>query len=230
MCRMSLLQIENVTKIYNEGSLSETKVLENSCFELAKGEFVVVIGPSGSGKTTLLNILGLLDRNYKGTYRIHLKDVKTMSNNQLARYRNEVFGMVFQDYILLENQSAYENILGPLYYSKKYPRNKRKERINDIAKQLEIDGVLNRAVKNLSGGQRQRVAIARAIINDPDILLMDEPTASLNEDLAHDIMGFIVKFSEKNQKSVVLVTHDTQNIPQIFETKYSVDNYTLQIQ
>src|SRR5690554_7785065 len=103
MCRMSLLQIENVTKIYNEGSLSETKVLENSCFELAKGEFVVVIGPSGSGKTTLLNILGLLDRNYKGTYRIHLKDVKTMSNNQLARYRNEVFGMVFQDYILLED-------------------------------------------------------------------------------------------------------------------------------
>lgn len=226
---MVFLQLEDITKIYNEDGFSETEVLRNCSFELTEGEFVVILGPSGSGKTTLLNILGLLDVDYKGIYCIHGQDAKKMSNKQLAQYRNALFGTVFQDYVLLENQSVYENIVVPLYYSKKYTRSQRKQRIHEIALQLEIDDILHRSVKNLSGGQRQRVAIARALINDPDILLMDEPVASLNEDLAHDIMKFVVDFAKRHQKSLVLVTHDTHNIPKLFERMYRVDGYTLKI-
>lgn len=219
---MSLLRMENVSKTYNKNTESETLVLHECSFQLNEGDLLVISGESGTGKTTFLNIAGLLDKDYDGEYILNGQDVRKLSSGQLAVLRNEMFGIVFQDYILIEDASVYENIIIPLYYSKKYRREERQSRIQEVAKKLKIDGVLNKGVSLLSGGQRQRVAIARALINDPSVLLLDEPTSSLNQDLAQDIMHFIVEFAKKNNKTIVLVTHDTQNIPNAFNKKYKL--------
>lgn len=162
-----------------------------------EGDFLVISGESGSGKTTFLNIAGLLDKDYDGEYILNGQDVKKLNSGQLSVLRNEMFGVVFQDYILIEDASVYENIIIPLYYSKKYKREERQSRIQEVAENLKIDNILNKGVSILSGGQRQRVAIARALINDPSVLLLDEPTSSLNQDLAQDIINFIVEFAKK---------------------------------
>lgn len=219
---MSLLHLENVSKTYNKNTESETLVLHECSFQLNEGDLLVISGESGTGKTTFLNIAGLLDKDYDGEYILNGQDVRKLSSDQLAVLRNEMFGIVFQDYILIEDASVYENIIIPLYYSKKYKREERQSRIREVAKKLKIDSVLNKRVSLLSGGQRQRVAIARALINDPSVLLLDEPTSSLNQDLAQDIMHFIVEFAKKNNKTIVLVTHDTQNIPNAFNKKYKL--------
>lgn len=219
---MSLLHLENVSKVYNKSLESETQVLYDCSFKVNEGDLLVLSGESGSGKTTFLNIAGLLDKDYDGEYIINGQDVRKLNSGQLAVLRNEMFGVVFQDYILIEDASAYENIIIPLYYSKKYKREERQSRIQEVAKKLKIDNILNKKVSILSGGQRQRVAIARALINDPRVLLLDEPTSSLNQDLVQDIMHFIVEFAQKNNKTIVLVTHDTQNIPNAFNKKYKL--------
>lgn len=219
---MRLLLLNNVSKIFNENKASEISVLDKCSFELIERQHLVISGESGSGKTTLLNIIGLLDKDYQGHYLINDKDIGKYSSEQLARLRNDMFGIVFQEYVLIEDASAYQNIIIPLYYSKKYKRNQRKNRIKEISEILKIENVLNEKVSLLSGGQRQRVAIARALINDPKILLMDEPTSSLNKDLAQNIMNFIVDLAEENNKTIILVTHDTDNVPNVFKRKYTI--------
>lgn len=224
---MSLLHLDNVSKSFNKNKKSEIPVLNNCSFNLIEGKHLVILGESGSGKTTFLNILGLLDKDYQGKYQINGRDISKFSSEQLARLRNELFGVVFQEYVLIEDASAYQNIIIPLYYSKKYKRNKRKKSVKEIAAVLKIEEILDEKVSYLSGGQRQRVAIARALINDPKILLMDEPTSSLNKDLAEDIMDFIIKIAHDDNKTIVLVTHDTDNVPAVFKRKYKLENHKL---
>ncbi|MCM3741604.1 ABC transporter ATP-binding protein [Oceanobacillus luteolus] len=227
---MTLLHLENVSKIYNKDTVLENQILQDCSFILNEGDFLAISGESGSGKTTFLNIAGLLDKDYDGKYMLRDQDVRKLNSNQLALLRNEMFGIVFQDYILIEEASAYENIIIPLYYSRKYKRKERKSRVNEVAKMLKIDSILDKKVSILSGGQRQRVAIARALINDPSVLLMDEPTSSLNQDLAQGIMLNILEFANKFNKTIVLVTHDTQNILlRNFNKKYKLVDQKMKI-
>lgn len=226
---MSLLHLENISKVYNKNTESETIILNNCTFKLNEGDFLVITGDSGSGKTTFLNIVGLLDKEYVGEYIINGSDVKKLGSGHLAALRNEMFGIVFQDYNLIENANVYENIIIPLYYSKKFKRGQRQSRIQEVTKKLKIDHLLNKRVDILSGGQRQRVAIARALINDPTVLLLDEPTSSLNQELAQDIMLFLVEFAKKNNKTIILVTHGIQNIPEAFNKTYKLLDYKMKL-
>lgn len=221
---MCLLHFKNISKVYNRNTSTETHVLQDASVTINKGDLAVISGESGSGKSTFLNIAGLLDKEFEGDYTINDQKVGGLSNSQLAALRNEMFGTVFQEYVLVEDSSAYENIIIPLYYSKKFKRKERRDRIHEIAHTLKIENILKKRVSLLSGGQRQRVAIARALINDPHVLLMDEPTSALNQELARDILEFIAGFGQKHNKTIVIVAHEPQNIPNVFKKKYVLED------
>ena len=200
-----MLEITNLVKKYNENSSSEQIVLNDCFFKIEEGEKVIITGENGSGKTTLLKIVGLLDKNFYGKYLIDGNNIDNLSNRKIAELRNEMFGFIFQEYNLLEEETVYENIVIPLIYSKKYNRLEKKDRIYHVSEILEIKEFLNKKVKFLSGGERQRVAIARAIINDPKVLILDEPTNALNPRLKAKVISYIEKLG--SEKSLILVTH-----------------------
>ena len=172
------------------------------------GKRYALFGENGSGKTTLVKILGLLDKNFSGTYRINGKDVLRMSGSDIARLRNEVFGFMFQDNKLLENESAYNNIFIPLIYSKKYRYFDRKKRVIEIAEILGIEKLLKKRVFQMSGGEKHLVALARAMVNDPSVLILDEPFSSLSIENRKLIMEYIDNIMDEN-KILVMVTHDS---------------------
>lgn len=217
-----MININNLTKKYNEGTLSEHSIIDNAFLNVIKGEKIIIIGENGVGKTTLLKIIGLLDRNFSGEYLINNTNISTMSTNQIAKLRNEVFGFIFQEYNLLEEEAAYDNILIPLLYSEKYKRRERKERINDISEALEIQNILEQKVKYLSGGERQRVAIARAVINDPEVIILDEPTNALNPRMKIKTLNYIENLAKN--KILILVTHDMSIIDKSNYNCYELKN------
>ena len=172
------------------------------------GKRYALFGENGSGKTTFVKILGLLDKNFSGTYRINGKDVLSMSGSDIARLRNEVFGFMFQDNKLLENESAYNNIFIPLIYSKKYRYFERKKRVIEIAEILGIEKLLKKRVFQMSGGEKHLVALARAMVNDPSVLILDEPFSSLSIENRKLIMEYVDNIMDEN-KILVMVTHDS---------------------
>lgn len=204
-----MLELNHIGKIYRKGKTEENTVLTHCDLCIAKGDTVVISGETGIGKTTLLKIIGLLDGNYSGDYTIDHVNVKEMSFIHKARLRNELFGFVFQEYNLIENETAYYNAVIPLLYSKKFKRFQRRKRVEEVAEELEIFDLLQRKVRDLSGGERQRVALARALANDPTILILDEPTNALNERMKHKTLNYINGF-HRADKALVIVTHDTQ--------------------
>jgi putative ABC transport system ATP-binding protein len=200
-----VILLEAVTKVYRMGRL-EVPALQGVDLSVAAHEFVAVMGPSGSGKSTLMNIIGCLDRLTTGRYVLNGTDVSRMSDNELAEVRNREIGFVFQTFNLLPRMTALRNVELPLIYNG-VPKRERRERAYEA---LRTVGLENRALhrpNELSGGQRQRVAIARALINNPSIILADEPTGNLDSRTGDEIMATFQQLNERGA-TVILVTHE----------------------
>lgn len=201
-----MIVLNQIKKIYNQGKANEFEALHGASLEIADGEMVAVIGKSGAGKSTLLHILACIDSYEDGEYRIDGTLVKGMSEKKLAQIRNEKIGMVMQDFALVEDFSAIENVLLPLDFAKQKKANRRKLALAALMS-VGMDSMAKKAVHQLSGGQKQRVAIARAIVNEPSVILADEPTGALDSKTAQEIMD-VFKELHSRGKTIIIVTHD----------------------
>jgi putative ABC transport system ATP-binding protein len=200
-----VIEITEIVKNYQVGSVI-VRALRSVSLDIHRNEYVAIMGPSGSGKSTLMNILGCLDTPTKGTYILNGTDVSKMEDDRLAEIRNKEIGFVFQTFNLLPRYTALENVTLPLIYAG-IPRHERDEH---AVKTLDLVGLADRMThkpNELSGGQRQRVAIARALINNPSIILADEPTGNLDSKTSYDIMGLLDKIHEDGN-TVIVVTHE----------------------
>lgn len=204
---MELMKLINVCKSYGSDN-TKLDVLKNINFSINEGEMIAIIGASGSGKSTLLNILGCLDSINSGEYLINGQDVNKLKNKNLAMIRNEFFGFVVQYFALIDEYTAFNNIKVPLLYSKK-KKSDIKSKIINMMNKLNIEDKKDKYPSQLSGGQNQRVAIARALINDPKIILADEPTGALDTQTRNEVMNLFEDLN-KEGKTVIIVTHDEQ--------------------
>lgn len=204
---MSFLTFKNISKTYGEGQ-GQVNALTDISFNVNKGELLAIMGPSGSGKSTLLNIIGCLENPSRGNYFIDNKLSNELKENELAKLRNEMFGFVVQFFALIEDLTIEKNISIPLEYSKKrYSKKEKKEKIENLAERLKIKEKLKRYPNELSGGQCQRAAIARALINDPHIILADEPTGALDKKTGEEVINIFKELANKG-KTILIVTHD----------------------
>lgn len=201
----TLIEIQHLTKEYRNEDLV-TPVLKDVSFKIEKGEFVAIMGPSGSGKSTLMHILGFLDKLTEGKYLFNGKDVSTLSDDELAQMRGESIGFVFQAFHLLPRTSVLENVILPLIYSDKDPK-ERKSRATTALDAVGLSHRLEYSPNQLSGGERQRVAIARALINNPDVIFADEPTGNLDSKSGLQVMKILQKLNEEGH-TIILVTHE----------------------
>lgn len=201
-----MAQIELCEVYKNYGSKdSKVTALDNINLRINKGELIAIIGPSGSGKTTLLNILGLMDNKSEGKYFIDGKEVQALSKDKLAEMRNEKFGFVFQNFNLLYDYNLIDNVVLPLTYSK--DKKNMKEKAIKILEELGLKDHVKKKPDELSGGQKQRVAISRALVNNPDIILADEPTGALDTKTGMEVIS-LLKEINKNGRTVIIITHD----------------------
>lgn len=204
---MSIISMNEIYKTYGSGE-TEVKALRGVSFSIDKGDMTAIMGPSGSGKSTLLNIIGCIDSATGGKYFLDGRLIETFDSREMAKLRNEMFGFVIQDFALIDRYSVYKNVKIPLTYSHK-SISYEKDRVENVLSQLKILDKKNTMASNLSGGQRQRVAIARAIVNEPEIILADEPTGALDSDTEDDVMNIFRSLNESG-KTIVIVTHDTK--------------------
>lgn len=203
---MALIECRKLTRSYRKGELTITPLKELD-LDVNEGDFLALMGPSGSGKTTLLNLIAGIDRPTSGSLRVDGRDLATLSGGQLAAWRNEYVGYIFQLYNLVPTLTAYENVELPLLLHKL----SRKERHGKVALALELVGLADRHdhyPRQLSGGQEQRVAIARALVTDPRIIVADEPTGDLDARAAQAVMALLVRLNEELGKTLIMVTHD----------------------
>ncbi|MGX7204996.1 ABC transporter ATP-binding protein [Enterococcus pingfangensis] len=202
-----IVTVNEVKKTYGKGNQKKTEALKGISFAVEKGEFIGIMGASGSGKSTLLNLLATLDKPTAGQIRINQADVTKLSGNQLADFRSHEIGFIFQDFNLLENLTAAENIAVPL--SLQGVKSKEiHQRVAKVAQRLSIDSILTSYPAQISGGQKQRVAAARALVTQPTILLGDEPTGALDSNSARDLLDTMEELNQTDQVSILLVTHD----------------------
>src|SRR6187431_3175274 len=206
----SIIHLESLHKSYYMGRQA-IPVLNGVTLDIFKNEYVALMGPSGSGKSTLMNILGCLDSPTKGNYILNDQDVSKMSDDELAEVRNKEIGFVFQQFNLLPRLTAAENVALPLVYSG-VGKKERTERAMEVLAKVKLEDRSHHKPNELSGGQAQRVAIARALINNPSIILADEPTGNLDSKTSHEIMDILSKIYQRGN-TVILVTHE-QDIAQ----------------
>ena len=202
----SLIEVTQLVKTFQMGEVSFT-ALHGISLQIERGDFVAIMGASGSGKSTFMNLLGCLDQPTSGSYRLDGVEVHALSRDQLAEVRNTKIGFVFQNYQLLARSSAVENVELPLLYSN-VPHLEHRKRALDALKAVGMGGREYHLPNQLSGGQQQRIAIARAIVNNPQIILADEPTGALDSRTSLEIMGIFQKLNQDLGISIVLVTHE----------------------
>ena len=210
-----IITVDNVNKTYKNGSL-ELQVLKNISFKVDKGEFLAIMGSSGSGKSTMMNILGCLDNQYEGKYILDGIDISKSTENELSEIRNKKIGFIFQSFNLLPRLTALENVELPLIYSS-VPKEERHKRANELLEMVGLKERTHHRPNELSGGQRQRVAIARALVNNPSIILADQPTGNLDSKSEAEIIEILQKLN-KMGKTIVIVTHEP-NIGEIAQRK-----------
>lgn len=201
-----VIVVRNLTKTYVLGKKTSVQALRGVSLEVHPGEFVTIMGPSGSGKSTFMNLLGCLDRPTLGEYWLAGKLVSSLSNDQLARMRNQLLGFVFQGFNLLGRATAVKNVALPMVYTG-LPRRERERRARTVLHLVGLGERVDHKPSELSGGQQQRVAIARALVNGPSLLLADEPTGNLDSRTSIEIMGVLQALNEQGL-TIVLVTHD----------------------
>ena len=201
-----LIEIQDVYKIYGEGTEAEVRALDGVTLSIDRGEFVAVVGQSGSGKSTLMNILGCLDIPTRGTYRIDGQDVRELDDAQLSHIRNKQVGFIFQGYNLIQSLTAYENVELPLIYQN-VSAFKRRELVMDAMARVGVAERYRHHPAEMSGGQQQRVAIARAIATHPPIIMADEPTGALDSHTGKEVLRFLQELN-KEGSTIILITHD----------------------
>lgn len=200
-----IIHLEKITKDYKTDDF-DTQVLKGISLDVYAGEFLAITGPSGSGKSTLMNILGLLDISTKGDYFLNGTDTIGMTEDELSLLRNKEIGFIFQSFNLLARSNALENVILPAIYAGMDPKI-RKDKAIELLTELGLEEKAQNKPSQLSGGQQQRVAIARALINDPELILADEPTGNLDTKSGQDVMQILKKLNEQG-KTIILITHE----------------------
>ena len=224
-----VIRMENIVKTYYLGKPNELEILHGINLTVNKGEFVSIVGESGSGKSTLMNIIGVLDRQTQGDYYLEGQDVNGMSDEVRSAIRNRRIGFVFQNFNLLPRANALKNVMVPLLYGEEHSKNG-KEHAMEMLKMVGMEDRADHRTNELSGGQKQRVAIARAMINDPAIILADEPTGALDSKTGHMVMDLFHKLHEEQGKTIVLITHsqelaqETERIVTLLDGQIVADN------
>lgn len=201
---MALINIENLSKRYGEKE-AEIKALNNVSLSVEKGEFLAIMGASGSGKSTLLNLMGGLDTPTEGRVLYHGENIFEMNDDRLSKFRLEKIGFIFQSYNLIPELSVRENILLPSVLAKKKENGMK---MSDIVRALGLDDRLDHLPQQLSGGQQQRAAIARALMNQPEVLLCDEPTGNLDKSSGENVMDLLKFLNEEHGITIIMITHD----------------------
>ena len=224
-----VIRMENIVKTYYLGKPNELEILHGINLTVNKGEFVSIVGESGSGKSTLMNIIGVLDRQTQGNYYLEGQDVNGMSDEVRSAIRNRRIGFVFQNFNLLPRANALKNVMVPLLYGEEHSKNG-KEHAMEMLKMVGMEDRADHRPNELSGGQKQRVAIARAMINDPAIILADEPTGALDSKTGHMVMDLFHKLHEEQGKTIGLITHsqelahETERIVTLLDGQIVADN------
>ena len=202
-----LISLKNICRSYRNGE-QELQILKNINLEIGEGEFVAIMGPSGSGKSTLMNTIGMLDTPTSGEYYLEGQEVARLGEKQLAQVRNQQIGFVFQQFFLLSKMDAVQNVELPLIYAG-VPAAQRRKLAEEYLSKVELTDRIHHLPSELSGGQKQRVAIARALVNDPSIILADEPTGALDTKTGSQIMELLVELNEEG-KTIIMVTHEPE--------------------
>ena len=202
-----LISLKNICRSYRNGE-QELQVLKNINLEIGEGEFVAIMGPSGSGKSTLMNTIGMLDTPTNGEDYLEGQEVARLGEKQLAQVRNQQIGFVFQQFFLLSKMDAVQNVELPLIYAG-VPAAQRRKLAEEYLSKVELTDRIHHLPSELSGGQKQRVAIARALVNDPSIILADEPTGALDTKTGSQIMELLVELNEEG-KTIIMVTHEPE--------------------
>ena len=204
-----VIRMENIVKTYYLGKPNELEILHGINLTVNKGEFVSIVGESGSGKSTLMNIIGVLDRQTQGDYYLEGQDVNGMSDEVRSAIRNRRIGFVFQNFNLLPRANALKNVMVPLLYGEEHSKNG-KEHAMEMLKMVGMEDRADHRPNELSGGQKQRVAIARAMINDPAIILADEPTGNLDTKASNEIMHLLKTSNRELNQTIIMITHNME--------------------
>ena len=207
MEKNKILNAKNVTKIYGVGTKNPYTALKDVSLEMEEGEFICVMGPSGAGKSTFINNLSTIDLPTKGFVYINGKEVRQMSEREIGRFRYENLGFIFQEFNLLDSLTIFENIAVPLTLAGKKKKDIQ-ESVNQIAKKLGVEMILNKYPSECSGGQRQRAAICRALVTKPKLIVADEPTGNLDSKNSHELLSLFRDLNVNSGVSILMVTHD----------------------